>query len=122
MAELVYDVVGLQGDFRAASAMQHELLECPPVAGDHDHARSMPECGAHRLDLRVDRRRDPADELENPGVAQPLFPVLIGKGHAVDGDHGQSVKEVHLGSRNALRLVFPSAMEVRHRAQPCFYS
>ena len=56
VAELVFDVLGLQRVFRAAAAVQYLALQDAPVARLHRHARGVPERRAHGLDLGIDVR------------------------------------------------------------------
>ena len=44
----------------------------------------MAEGSAHRLDLRVDPRGDPADEIQDRRILQPVFPVLLDEGVSVE--------------------------------------
>ena len=68
------------------------------------------------VERRIDFNADALDEVEQRGVPQPRRIELPGQHFAVVRHHRERVVETHLRGRDALRLVRPRAMPLRHRA------
>ncbi len=114
--ELAAKLLRRQRIARAARPLQHLARKAAAVGRDDLDARAMAGGVAADVVLRIDLDADPFDDRERRRVGEAILAELLLHGVAVEDHHGGGEVKIHLRGGDALRLVGPGAMAMRHGA------